>query len=200
MSKEMTSRQSWAIFCISGYDVRNTKIKSEDASKIIGNLKSDDPHKNAEAIVSIEDCGGTKKKDASGSSNKDQDYRAIYEEACEAGHKAATNHKPTPMHVVQRANPLDDSSEIVHRYEPVSDGVCGFAWINLKPATHSFAKWLKKNDLGRKDSYYGGRTIWVFDYNQSMEKKSAYAQAFASVINKHFADNKFQAFPMSRMD
>ena len=78
----------------------------------------------------------------------------------------------------------------------VSDGVCGFAWINIKPARGKFVKFLKDNNIGRKDSYYGGYTVWVSGFGQSLERKSAYAHAFA----KHLDDNGLRAYAMSRMD
>jgi hypothetical protein len=191
--ESMTSRQSWAIFCLSGYEVRDTDIAKSGASDIISKLKANDPH----AIVLIEGCGGKKVNDKPKNVN---DWQALYDKAHKAGHEAATNHKPVPMTVVERANPLDDSSQIVKQYEPISDGVCGFAWINIRPGTHSFCKWLKKNELASTDSYYGGLSVWVGDYNQSYEKKRAYAGAFSKIVNEHAPDSKLQAMPMSRMD
>ena len=44
---------------------------------------------------------------------------------------------------------------------------CGFAWVNVKPGTSKFAKWLKEKELASKDSFKGGVTIWVGDFNQS---------------------------------
>lgn len=95
--------------------------------------------------------------------------------------KAGKNHIPNAMRVSQRINPLDDNSQEIYS-EIVNDGVCGFAWVNIKPGNCRFANWLKKNDLGRIDSYYGGVTIWVDEFNQSLERKEAYARAFADVI------------------
>ncbi len=87
------------------------------------------------------------------------------------------------MHVVQRANPFDDSSPVVHRYAPVMDGVCGFAWVTIRPGTSSFARWVSKTGRGRK-GYYGGIQIWVSGFGQSMTRKEAYADAFAAVLRE----------------
>ena len=57
-------------------------------------------------------------------------------------------------------------------------------------------KYLKDNNIGRKDSYYGGYTIWVSGFGQSLDRKSAYARAFVKVLN----DNGLKAYAMSRMD
>ncbi len=59
--------------------------------------------------------------------------------------------------------------------------ICGFAWVNFKPATSHFAHWLKKMDLARK-AYEGGLNLWVSKFGQSHDKKLAYAHAYAKVI------------------
>ena len=106
----------------------------------------------------------------------------VFHRAHEAGLKAAAEIVPVPMHVVVRANPLDDSSPVVKRYAPVLDGVCGFAWVTIHPGTSPAARYAKKM-LGVKAAYGGGTQIWVSAYNQSMTRKSAYASAFAAVLS-----------------
>ena len=78
----------------------------------------------------------------------------------------------------------------------MSDGVCGFAWVNIKPARGKFVKFLKDNNIGRKDSYYGGWTVWVSDFGQSVTRKENYARAFAKVLG----DYGITAYSMSRLD
>jgi len=80
-------------------------------------------------------------------------------------------------------------------YAPVTAGVCGFAWVKIQPATSSFARWLKKNDLARK-GYGPGIDISISAYGQSMTRKAAYAGAFASVLR----DAGIRAHSQSRMD
>jgi hypothetical protein len=201
-TRDITKRQSWAIFSIYGYDVRESDLTFDEASELIGAAKDNFDGWNQEELVSIiEESGGKLKKKVDPKVNKSNMYRDLYDEADKAGREAVSNTTPTPMIVRQHSNPLDDSSEVVKEYGPILDGVCGFAWINIKPGNHPFCNWLKKEGLARKDSYYGGVTIWVHDFEQSLEKKQAYAQAFAKVINKAF-DNipKFNALAMSRMD
>ena len=103
---------------------------------------------------------------------------------------------PTPMVVGQPTTPLGNDIDYSKETYYVADGVCGFAWINIKPARGKFVKYLKDNDIGRKDSYYGGYTIWVSGFGQSLDRKSAYARAFAKVLN----ENGLKAYAMSRMD
>jgi hypothetical protein len=75
--------------------------------------------------------------------------------------------------------------------------VCGFAWVNIKPGNSAFANWLKMKKIARRDEYYGGVTVWVSDYNQSMERKMAYAGAFARTLE---AAGLKRVYAMSRMD
>lgn len=122
--------------------------------------------------------------------------KALVERADAAGRAAAEATVPQPMYVVERENPLDDTSPIVKRYAPVMSGVCGFAWINIKPGNSSFARYLKDQGLARTDSYYGGVSVRVSGYGQSYEKKSAYAAAFASVLR----EAGIKAMDMGRLD
>lgn len=119
----------------------------------------------------------------------------LYKSADQAGMKAVLAATITPMVVSQHANPLDDNSPVERQWF-VSDGPCGFAWVNVKPGTSRFAKWLVDKGYASKDSYYGGVTIWVHQFNQSMQKKETYAAAFASVLAEH----GITAHSNSRMD
>ena len=120
----------------------------------------------------------------------------IYAEAHSAGMAAGHGCTPTPMVVGTPTTPLGNDIDYSKETYYVADGMCGFAWINIKPARGKFVKFLKDNNIGRKDSYYGGYTIWVSGFGQSLDRKSAYARAFAKVLD----DNGLTAYPMSRMD
>ena len=119
---------------------------------------------------------------------------AIYSEAHYKGNAAVQMTTVTPMVVQQRENPLNDDSQLVRQYI-VNDGVCGFASVNVKPANCKFAKFLVANGLGRK-SFNGGVSMSVRDFNQSLQKKEAYAHAFSRVLN----DYGIKAYAESRMD
>lgn len=74
---------------------------------------------------------------------------------------------------------------------------CGFAWVNVRPGTSRFAKFLKAKKYARSDEYYGGVTIWIRgDGGQSVRRKEAYADAVASVMS----DAGVDAYSMSRLD
>ena len=120
----------------------------------------------------------------------------IYSEAHSEGMRAGHGCTPTPMVVGTPTTPLGNDIDYDKETYYVADGMCGFAWINIKPARGKFVKFLKDNDIGRKDSYYGGYTIWVSGFGQSLDRKSAYARAFAEVLN----ENGLKAYAMSRMD
>ena len=120
----------------------------------------------------------------------------IYSEAHSAGMSAGNGCTPTPMVVGTPTTPLGNDIDYEKETYYVADGVCGFAWINIKPARGKFVKYLKDNDIGRKDSYYGGYTIWVSGFGQSMTRKENYARAFVKVLE----ENGLKAYAMSRMD
>ena len=79
----------------------------------------------------------------------------------------------------------------------VAEGMCGFAWVNISPARGKFVNYLKKLGKGHK-SYHGGWDYWVssLELGQSIERKEAYATAFANVL-KEWGIN---AMMMSRLD
>lgn len=177
-----TNKQTWAIYCITGLDVRNIGLSKNIASDLIGRAKAGEDI--CDELLSMGAIGKPKKK---------INYEEIFNAAVEAGKKAAEEHVPTPMIVEEHSNPLDDSSPVKERHI-VSDGVCGFAWIKFNGNT-GFAKWMKKEGHASK-SYPSGLSYWVYAYNQSMEKKEKFARAFADVLR----NNGIKAYAQSRMD
>lgn len=137
-----------------------------------------------------------------------QDFQRIYNEALAAGKAAATAMTPVPM-AVQTATGLFDKFDFSRPYEVISDGVCGFAWVNVRQASKAgrkdspFVKWLRERSRGERFSEYGYYEdytkcwqIWVRGYGQSMQRKAAYAEAFATVLR----ENGISASAGSRMD
>lgn len=121
--------------------------------------------------------------------------RSLFEKAREAGLAAGKGCCPTPM-VVRGGDILVNMKPVAPGKVWIeSEGPCGFAWVNVKPGTSSFARWLSKNELARS-SYYGGVDIWIGEYNQSMARKEAHAHAMAKV----FSEAGIRASAMSRMD
>jgi hypothetical protein len=122
----------------------------------------------------------------------------IYREALDAGHTALQACRPTPMVVQEHVNMLDDNSQVKQEWF-VGDGVCGFAWVHMKckGVAGEFIRAMKRNGIAggendrggniriNHDSYYHHYSFWVHEGNQSMQKKEAFAEAFADVLKKH---------------
>ena len=119
---------------------------------------------------------------------------ALYNEAHAAGNAAVSSAQIAPMIVTGRANPLDDNSKITEQYF-VEDGVCGFASVVIKPANSRFANYVKQTRRTHKN-YYGGLAMPISEFNQSLQRKEAYAEAFCRVIRAAGID----AHVDSRMD
>ncbi len=123
----------------------------------------------------------------------EQQAHDIYVEAYEAGVQAANSIQPRPM-IVQQVG-LDDQPFPGTEPEIVWDGLCGFAWVVIKPARGPFVNYLKKRGVGDKH-YEGGWNIWISEYNQSYERKEAHADAMAEIFRKH----GLNAYAGSRLD
>lgn len=122
------------------------------------------------------------------------DYKELCVKADTAGRAAAAKKVPTPMVVVGPVG-LDNKPQAGCQSYYVPSGVCGFAWVTVRPGNSPCANYLKK--LGwAKPAYGGGVQVWVSQYNQSMELKEAYAEAFAAVLR----ENGVNAYAGSRMD
>lgn len=174
-----TSKQTWAIKCLGGGDVRDQGLTRKQASDMIGELKA--------------------AKGQTTESKPKVDYADLLAKASAAGLQAGKNALPTPMIVTQHTNPLDDDSPVEQSWD-VPEGACGFAWVNFKMKGglgRKFGRWLLDNDHARKDNYYGGVTIWIGDHGQSVERKSAHANAMAAVLKEAGIED---AYPASRLD
>lgn len=124
------------------------------------------------------------------------DFASLFAKADTAGRAAVEKTKVVPMIVGQETSLFSGKIDYTKETYYVADGVCGFAWVSVKPGNSKFANWLKKNNLARTDSYYGGVSMSVSDYNQSLQKKEAYAHAFAEVLR----EAGINAYSTSRMD
>lgn len=122
--------------------------------------------------------------------SKTFNFQAVYAKAVQAGMAAGQGAAPTPMVVVGGVPGETPKAWYV------SEGACGFAWVNVRPGTSAFAKWLVANKVARK-AYEGGVQIWVSEFNQSMARKEAYAEAMAAVFRNELG---VKAYAGSRMD
>ena len=79
------------------------------------------------------------------------------------------------------------------------DGLCGFAWVRLKPANSPFANWLRKQENKRFRTHRGyptGLEMWPAGVSQSWERKKAWASAVAKVLS----DAGLKAYAGDRLD
>jgi hypothetical protein len=126
---------------------------------------------------------------------KSNEHASLYALAHTAGHNAACACQPTPMFLGEEKGLFSGGIDYSKPTYFVSDGVCGFAWIKIAGNT-SFGKWAKKAGVA-KSAYGSGLQIWVKDYGQSMQRKEAYAQAFALALKEV---GGIDAYADSRMD
>ena len=130
--------------------------------------------------VQLKNAGNSKAKQA-----KNAEFAALLDIAHARGIQAGRDCRPIPM-VVSTASGIE--------IECIDDGACGFAWIVISGNT-AFGRWAKKQ--GRARAHYPrGLCFWVSDFGQSVDRKSAYAGAFAQVLR----NAGIEAYADSRLD
>lgn len=108
--------------------------------------------------------------------------------ADKAGREAAEACVPTPMNVGTPRDMLGslmggdgggfrEDQPIYH----VAQGICGTAYVLIRPGTSPMARFVKKHRGGWK-GHYGGTQFTVRGYGQSYERSMAYARAYAGVL------------------
>lgn len=117
-------------------------------------------------------------------------FEAAYAKAYAAGMAAGEAATPHPMVVQQHANMMNDRSPVVKEWY-VSEGACGFAWVNVYPRNSSFAIWLRKHKNERNGC------IWIGEFGQSIERKEAMARKMAEVLREEL---EIKAYSGSRLD
>ena len=108
-------------------------------------------------------------------------------DALTAGVEAGRDAIPEPMTVV---------SEQTNQSWYVSEGPCGFAWVEFKGNT-KFARTVKQMFAGADrngvvmygNGYPSGKQLWISAFNQSYDRKSAMAGKMAQVLRERgYAD------------
>ncbi len=117
-------------------------------------------------------------------------FASIHKVAQSAGLEAGMNALPEPMTVTES----DLMGNPIGRSWTVSEGACGFAWVTFAGNT-AWGKWAKAQGIASK-GYPKGLQIWVSEFNQSVERKEACAQAYAKVLREH----GIEAYAHSRLD
>ncbi|VVB52876.1 Uncharacterised protein [uncultured archaeon] len=111
--------------------------------------------------------------------------RIIMQMADLKGREAAQACTPVPMVVGSPSTPFGNDIDYSKKTYFVEGGVCGFAWVSIRPATSSVARFAKKELGWRYNDYDRAMQKWVSDYGQSMQLKEAYADAFAAELRAH---------------
>jgi hypothetical protein len=130
-------------------------------------------------------------------------FKEILAEADAAGKEAVKKAKIIPMIVGEAKNLFSNEIDYNKPVELVEDGYCGFAWTYVYPEHKGNTKLGKQERkileaFGFEQDYCNPKkyTLWVSDFNQSMQKKEAYARAFAAVLSSF----GIRAGAQSRMD
>jgi hypothetical protein len=129
---------------------------------------------------------------------RNQKFETLMKELAGIAETAYMAAQPAPMVVFETAG-LSNTPKPNGNSWYVSEGVCGFAWVVIKPATSSFAKWLARKDIGYK-AYDGGWVLpmhyFIVNMSQSLERAEAASYAVAQELRKH----NINCFATSRMD
>lgn len=122
-------------------------------------------------------------------------FETLFYKADAAGMAAGEAATPQAMIVGSPSTPFGNDLDLRAPTYFVADGVCGFAWVKIK-GNSAFGRWAKKAGKARPD-YPSGLAISAgARFNQSMQRKEAWANAFAKVLR----ENGVQAYAQSRMD
>ena len=119
----------------------------------------------------------------------------LFDRAHHAGLMAGHESTPTPMVVGSPSTPFGSDIDWNKSTYHVSDGVCGFAGVVIKPARGKFVSFLKSKGLGWKH-YYGGFYMTCREFGQSLARKEAYCEAFVKVLG----EAGMRCYVDSRMD
>jgi len=173
----MHSGQTMAVRIATGYDIRECKSDKYEVTVLLNKINSGEDFVMPEGAEQREIVDFRKFK-----------YFKFWCEAWQSGVKAFEACNPIPMVVETHADVANDNSEIVGA-SIVKDGICGFAWINIKPGTSSFSRWLAKEGYAYADKSRGGITLSImYKGSQSMARKVAMAYAMMDVFRTYFPE------------
>ena len=152
---QATSKQLWAIKCMTGLNTQNLVMSKDMASSIIGDIKNGVNPADYESELRSAGAVGVLKKSTG---EKTQEFKRIISEATEAAES--------------------------HDYSSVPFGGCGFVSVEIAGNT-AFGRWAKKNKIFTKTEGISGLKMFVFEYDQCMSKNEIYARKFAESLNKN---------------
>lgn len=121
-------------------------------------------------------------------------WQRLHSKAHKAGMAAMKQVVPVPM-VVQKSLGLSNIPDPRAKAHYVPQGVCGFAWVEVSGRS-GFGRWAKSTETGSHSDYFHCVMVRVHEGGQSYERKIAYAEAYAGVLN----EAGVEAHVGSRMD
>jgi hypothetical protein len=117
-------------------------------------------------------------------------FEALMSVAHQKGLEAGIAVNPKPMQVVETDLAGNPIGKVYH----CNEGLCGFAYVSLSKGNSSFALWAKKKGYFRKG--YKDTVLSVSLFNQSVERKESYANAFSQVLR----NAGIECYSWSRLD
>jgi hypothetical protein len=134
--------------------------------------------------------------------NDVQEFVDLCAKADAAGREAVEKLQVVPMVVGSETIFMSGKIDYSKPTFFVEDGACGFAWVDVFPEYKGNTRLGKVErqvlkSAGFKEKY-GSKaySLWISDFNQSMQKKEAYARAFANVLY----DAGIKCYAGSRLD
>ena len=103
----------------------------------------------------------------------------ILVEASEAAEAAVKACRPTPMIVGSPSTPLGNDVDPTQQTWFVEGGVCGFAWVVIRPARGTIVAELKKRKIGGAH-YGGGYSLSSWQLAPSIRQDQSYERAVAA--------------------
>jgi len=116
---------------------------------------------------------------------KNIEHGLNFENALAEGIQAGKNAGVIPMAVYDKNNTYI-----------VEGGVCGFAWLEIRPARGGLVTYLKKSGQGYYSEYNRCYIYSIFHFGQSLTRKEAMAEAMAEYLRKY----GYNVYANSRLD
>ncbi|MDA1091428.1 MAG: hypothetical protein O3A85_14095 [Proteobacteria bacterium] len=107
-------------------------------------------------------------------------WQALFDMARRAGERAESECVPTPMKI--------------QGGELFMEGECGGAYVVVPDARKGFARWLKTSGNGDRDHYHGGTAFSAETNSQSVDRATAYAEAFAKALRRNGVECKVERY------
>lgn len=192
---------SWhSLDCATGKNAKYSKRTALTPDERRDNIKARNVERfGHEGYVSYRDnmskCCLDKDREQSPTFTRIQAKR-LFDQALAEGVRAGNAAEPVPMVVGTPTTFLGNDIDYDKKTYYVADGVCGFAWVVIRPGNSSLARHAIKLGIGHSNRYSGGVEISVREHGQSLDRKSQHATAYAAILK---AAN-VNAYAQSRID